>query len=125
MLREWVKALRSGKYAFGKGCLRDNNKYCCLGVYADLMKPHAWKYVTNEGKKGVAEWMGGRAFLPDGVMNRAIQEQLADMNDNMPTHVVDPFHAIANWICDNLTEVEGIVNWKDHKQLEELQKKDS
>lgn len=33
----WVEALRSGKYAQGKGRLRGNgNNYCCLGVLCDL-----------------------------------------------------------------------------------------
>jgi hypothetical protein len=32
----WVAALRSGEYKQGKGALRLNNKFCCLGVLCDL-----------------------------------------------------------------------------------------
>lgn len=35
--KEWVKALRSGDYAQGRGALRDvADKFCCLGVLCDL-----------------------------------------------------------------------------------------
>jgi hypothetical protein len=30
--REWIEALRSGKYIQAKGFLRIRGKYCCLGV---------------------------------------------------------------------------------------------
>ena len=32
----WIKALNSGKYKQGKHALRKNNKYCCLGVAAEI-----------------------------------------------------------------------------------------
>lgn len=35
-IQEWTAALRSGKYKQGKGWLYKDDKYCCLGVYADL-----------------------------------------------------------------------------------------
>lgn len=39
-LREWVRALRSGKYAQGRACLRGElegvDSYCCLGVACDV-----------------------------------------------------------------------------------------
>lgn len=34
--KEWVKALRSGKYIQGRFHLKKNDKYCCLGVLTDL-----------------------------------------------------------------------------------------
>ncbi len=33
---QWVAALRSGKYAKGIGALRDEGKFCCLGVLCEL-----------------------------------------------------------------------------------------
>ncbi len=33
---KWVKALRSGEYNQGTGCLRSDNGHCCLGVLCDL-----------------------------------------------------------------------------------------
>lgn len=39
---QWVKALRSGEYLQGEGCLRSGKegerKFCCLGVLCDLYK---------------------------------------------------------------------------------------
>lgn len=33
----WIGALRSGLYKQGKGTLRKDDKYCCLGVLVDIM----------------------------------------------------------------------------------------
>jgi hypothetical protein len=32
MKKRWVKHLCSGKYKQGRGCLRDDVGFCCLGV---------------------------------------------------------------------------------------------
>lgn len=34
--RQWVEALRSGKYEQGAGALLRDGRYCCLGVLCDL-----------------------------------------------------------------------------------------
>lgn len=45
----WLEALRSGKYQQGRDGLRDrHNRFCCLGVLADLMAPTSWE-VLHEG----------------------------------------------------------------------------
>ncbi len=33
---EWIKALLSGDYGQGESCLRQDNKFCCLGVLCDI-----------------------------------------------------------------------------------------
>lgn len=39
LIREWVDALRSGKYEQGRLALRSkDDKYCCLGVLCDVAK---------------------------------------------------------------------------------------
>lgn len=35
---QWIKALRSGKYAQGQGKLNQNNKFCCLGVLCEVLR---------------------------------------------------------------------------------------
>lgn len=44
---EWIEALRSGRYKQGMHVLRDGDKFCCLGVAADLAgaewEPHTDK----------------------------------------------------------------------------------
>ena len=39
-LRNWIKALRSGDYKQGEGCLYNNkdDSFCCLGVACDLFQ---------------------------------------------------------------------------------------
>lgn len=32
----WIENLESGEYPKGKGSLRDNGTYCCLGVLTDM-----------------------------------------------------------------------------------------
>jgi hypothetical protein len=54
---KWVAALRSGKYEQGKGYLKRENKYCCLGVLCDLCgkKPYPHlKYLPQS----VMKWSG-------------------------------------------------------------------
>lgn len=38
----WVDALLYGNYEQGAACLRDGNKFCCLGVAADVVWPGNW-----------------------------------------------------------------------------------
>lgn len=36
--RKWLDALRSGEYKQGRGTLRSDNNFCCLGVACDIAK---------------------------------------------------------------------------------------
>ncbi len=45
----WTKALESGKFKQGIGCLLDKGKYCCLGVYAKINN------FKNLGRRAVLE----------------------------------------------------------------------
>ena len=36
--KDWVEALRSGKYEQGSGLLREGNYYCCIGVACEVAK---------------------------------------------------------------------------------------
>lgn len=44
--KQWLDALRSGKYMQGKGRLRAKlngvDRFCCLGVLCDLLEPDRW-----------------------------------------------------------------------------------
>lgn len=56
---KWLEALRSGKYQQGEGQLRtQDNKFCCLGVLCDIVKPEGWSDVNHDewwhdGESGV------------------------------------------------------------------------
>ena len=68
----WIEALTSGEYERGRGYLRVNAKFCCLGVLCDLHskdnKEFAWvkglfntfTYDECEGRlpTSVSEWVG-------------------------------------------------------------------
>jgi hypothetical protein len=41
--KKWVNALINGGYVQGKGQLRQQNQYCCLGVLCDIYKENAGK----------------------------------------------------------------------------------
>ncbi len=34
--RNWIQALRSGKYLQGRGALKNRGRYCCLGVACEV-----------------------------------------------------------------------------------------
>jgi hypothetical protein len=62
---ELVAALRSGKYKQGRGYLKSQNGFCCLGVACDLYgKGDGWKHYGNDN--GFA-FEGMISALPDTV----------------------------------------------------------
>jgi hypothetical protein len=112
---KWMVALRSGDYTQGQGCLRFHkddqpDKFCCLGVLADLIKtdeewlrvngsvPLTW---TDIGRHNKDAYEGNE--LPFAMRERAdILEQnckeLIIMNDDGGASFVQ----IADWIEENL-----------------------
>jgi hypothetical protein len=76
----WVKALRSGDFLQGKGCLGRNGTYCCLGVLETLA---VQEHVTErfDGERGylsprVVEWAGTEESNP-----KVGNDYLAWLND--------------------------------------------
>jgi hypothetical protein len=76
--KEWVEALRSGRYKQGKNTLRTkDDEYCCLGVLCDIAaqkglgswhdEPGGWYFqVSSDGSQGIA-------LPPTGVARWAFQ----------------------------------------------------
>lgn len=51
--KQWVEALRSGRYQQGIGSLNKYDRYCCLGVLTDLYLKETnqtWKENGDDGK---------------------------------------------------------------------------
>jgi len=77
--KKWVDALRSGKYKQGKGTLRFNDKYCCLGVLTDLYiksNNREWtdkhsRVDDNSDYYNVYEFEGTLSVLSESVKNWA------------------------------------------------------
>ena len=65
----WVAALRSGKYEQGKEYLRWGNKFCCLGVLADLISPEEWRKSSRNlpNTEDTYAWGESDLFLPHNV----------------------------------------------------------
>lgn len=90
--REWIAALRSGKYKQAKGTLRRDGGFCCLGVLCDVMGAQ-WvdeDAIVNGELQNVylSNNAADTAELKDGE-----QEKLWTMNDDGK-----PFSEIADYI---------------------------
>lgn len=109
---EWCKRLESGAYKQGRSFLRlsdeEGDKFCCLGVYADMKDPTAWASPddpdTEITDSAAYSWHGDMEILGDETdpvffdligdgIGRTYQDVLANKNDS-PTSFKD----IANWI---------------------------
>lgn len=70
--KKWIKALNSGKYAQGKGRLRQEDNFCCLGVLCDLYDEKGWK-----------KWSDGYSYRGDSaVLPSAVSDWAGLINDN-------------------------------------------
>jgi hypothetical protein len=103
--RKWLKALRSGEYRQGRGCLRSKGKtfdtFCCLGVLLDITDPKAW----DRTLQSLYLWGTERAecALPESVrdeigLDDEEEGTLITLNDDGG----NGFKRIANWIEKNL-----------------------
>lgn len=87
--KEWVAALRSGKYKQGCGRLRNKkNEFCCLGVLADILnakwEPLDGRYyiISNEFVSNARMRKNQYiSVLPSGILDDEVQTALAEMND--------------------------------------------
>ena len=106
--KKWIKALRSEKYKQGRGALRkrirDDSKFCCLGVLCDLVDPTKWRH-RQDAKFFTYE--GDSANLPmsvkcetglDGVDMNPYRRRLVLMNDRERCS----FSQIADYIEEKL-----------------------
>ncbi len=96
----WIKALRSGKYKQTTGSLKDCTGFCCLGVLCDLVDKTNWR----EGQYGEFSYGTSKTgYMPYrmGILGRATQKQLAEMNDDQ-----DSFEEIADYIKENVQAVD-------------------
>lgn len=91
---KWIRALRSGKYRQGDGQLRNDDKFCCLGVLCDI---HAkatgekWDGNTYAGVEiqlpvSVAKWARiPKKFLDDHSIQETDIQLSEDPDDNLST----------------------------------------
>ena len=68
--KQWVEALRSGKYEQGKDWLQNEGRFCCLGVLCDLhakAKDNNWSQLYDD----VKSYLDHSEFLPEEVVDWA------------------------------------------------------
>jgi hypothetical protein len=85
---KWVAALRSGEYVQGTAYLESDGKFCCLGVLcrvASIPIPFETPYLQD-----------------DTIIDRKVQETLADKNDGLTIAFPLSFAQIADYIEANL-----------------------
>lgn len=96
--KEWVAALRSGKYRQTRAYLRTNEGFCCLGVACDLMAPETWETISGS----VYSFRGNDANLPKEVARKLnltyeAEDRLTVLNDDKAY----TFNRIADYIEEN------------------------
>ena len=84
---KWIKALKSNKYAQGKGILlrtvNGRKQYCCLGVLGNLCNISQSRLRRHGLLKDLVEFKLNPST--DFFTRISLQEKLAEMNDNGKT----------------------------------------
>lgn len=105
---EFVERLTSGRYEQGRSCLRSGDKFCCLGVLADIVDPNGW---VSEDCEGVTYHRHHDQYnLPSSKvrvaagLNDSDVRQLFHMNDGAFAYEGRPqsFAQIAEHVKNNL-----------------------
>ncbi len=78
---KWIKALPN--YKQGRGFLRIDDKYCCLGVLCDIYSKETGIPWNRPYKGAEYDFMGAMSFLPPSVIHWA---GLTSLN---PTVIID------------------------------------
>ena len=100
LVRQWVEALRSGKYKQGRSALRNiDNEFCCLGVLCDISKDTLnldWE-LNNIYDPEIYTMDRNGGVLPDKVWNYLGREatdykvQISLTNSKLPSSIVDGY----------------------------------
>ena len=93
--KKWMAALRSGKYQQGKGHLKKDGKFCCLGVLRDIVNPN-----DRRGQDGSLNAKQREEYG----LNEELEEVLVSMNDGMNRYVDNQqnFKQIAAYIAEKI-----------------------
>ena len=69
----WVDALRSGEFEQADGQLRDDGRYCCLGVLCELHRRYTntGRWLATSTYQPAPRALGASADLPEGVQEWA------------------------------------------------------
>jgi hypothetical protein len=94
----WVAALRSGEYEQGRLKLKVDDKYCCLGVLAEV--------AGILGSRDTPECDGEVSCLWSEGLSSGVQHELYSMNDSQQLS----FAQIADYIAANVPAVDEVAS---------------
>lgn len=85
--KQWVEALRGGKYKQGQEELREDDCFCCLGVLCDISGLSKWRGRSYMGRfsflaPGIRKWSG--VGTKDGTIE-SLLTSLSHRNDTGST----------------------------------------
>lgn len=116
ILKEWIEALRSGKYKQGKMQLKlahkKGDQFCCLGVLCDIIDNSKWENCKMDGSL-CQNYMGADIFPPEHI--RIIPKNMNNSNTlrGMLSHQNDDlgwdFTKIADYIEEHVERIEVMV----------------
>jgi len=100
--KQWVSALRSGKYKQGMGQLCEDRRYCCLGVLGSITGLLHKQKIS--GKDAILTDHNGS--LIEG-LDCDIQDKLAQLNDDKDFNCnpLNDFNIIADYIEKNVEPI--------------------
>lgn len=110
--RQWVEALRSGRYTQGQSKLKllgGTPTFCCLGVLCDILAPEKW--TEDEVTDDDGNWTGEYTAFHEGQEENPSQriQELAGIDGEsvvILTRMNDSegkdFNMIADWIESHL-----------------------
>lgn len=97
--KKWIAALTSGEYRKGKQALRDDDKFCCLGVLCDLHSKEN-KGIKRYKWTDCGIYLGESQFLPIEVMKwaeleedepRVGESRITSFNDGVKYYVTSDY----------------------------------
>ena len=119
--KKWVKALRSGKYNQGDGCLKQTNikknktYHCCLGVLCELYneqmsKSKKRKLTDKVDKHGLHSFDKDVEVLPDSVRRWAgLIGKTASFKDAVESDNYYTSLASMNDLCCSFKEIANTI----------------
>lgn len=109
--KRWVAALRSRKYKQGKGYLKSDDKYCCLGVLCDLFSKSKAGRAIQAKFDNDGYFLDEDTLLPEKVKNWAKLDSMNPQISNFNNVCTNNFShaAILNDIGTKFYEIARLI----------------
>ena len=111
-MRQWIRALRSGKYSQSEGDLQNTKGYCCLGVACKVLIPEN-KQIKDKKNRLEGALPAGQPFAPDWL--KAINTDVKDQTGRSLSFQNDGKYMSFQQIADLLEKLylsNGVTNYE-------------